>query len=616
MKLKSFRITNYKSIIDSGECRLLENDNITVLAGQNESGKSSILQALRDYHKNGISEEVRRLEEDFPSIKCTYLFEKGDKEAIIDSLRAKLNLPQSFEAYIIKMQEFTLTKTFKENNSATFDLEEGVFETLDQIRESEVVRLTNAKSDDAQLPDLKISEKDTIDEEKDDEDDEEKLEDSEESSKEEVDVTSKNFVWEIAFEIDYHLPTVIFFDDFCDLLPDKILISDLINSKEAANGYQAVKNIETILNENFTRLDTLGDALRHKAQSKYEKTITAKFNEKWTQKISEDDQAKIYIQYNQGKSTNGSYLNFFIETRDGELLAPKQRSQGFRWFLSFYLQLKAESERSKSLVILFDEPGLFLHSRAQNDMIKVFEELAEKNQIIYSTHSPYLIDTSKLHRIKLIINNKKYGTTIEKITTNKVTNPKDSLKPIVDAMGLEVANNFSTTKKRNVILEGISDMYYLEAFKKLLSVKGDYSFIPAMGAPNVHLLMELCIGWGLEWLIVFDEKGVNKEYNKIKKYFFNNSEEETSKKILKLNGFEGIEDLFDDADLKNLISTNTIQKGQSKSDFVMENGGKELVARLFLEKVQTNTLKRGELSDQTKRNFESIFQFIQEKFAI
>jgi predicted ATP-dependent endonuclease of OLD family len=595
MRLKSFRIKNYKSIVDSGECRLLDLDGITVLAGQNESGKSSILQALRDYHKDIISEEAIRLDGEVPEVSCTYLLEKDDFDTIISEIKEYAELPDSIVNFLSKLLEFTLIKVFEDRKAPTIRLSSDTVEKLEKIRQIEIS--SNLKAQNK-------TQTENSDEE-DEEDETEKL----------VTIDDDDFVDQIIYGLDANLPRVIFFDDFCDLLPDRILISDLVGRNSKASGYQAVKNMEVILMDDFTKLDTLGDARRQKAQSTYEKTITAKFNEKWTQKISEDDQAKIYIQYNQGKTTNGAYLNFFIETKDGEFLAPRQRSQGFRWFLSFYLQLKAESERNNSLIILFDEPGLFLHSRAQSDMVNVFEELSHKNQIIYSTHSPYLIDTSKLHRIKLVINSKEAGTTVEKITTGKVRNKKDSLKPIIDAMGLEVAHNFSTTKKRNVILEGITDFYYLEAFRRLLNIKSDFAFIPAMGAPNVHLLMELCIGWGLEWLIVFDAKGVTKEYNKIKKNYFGNNEDDAQQKILKLHGFDGIEDLFDDRDFHHLLQDVQLEPGKNKGDLIDSNGGKELVGRLFLEKVNTGEIKKSDLSSNTHDNFNNIFSFIQSKFS-
>ena len=50
MKLKSFRIFRYKSIVDSGECTL--SSDFTILIGKNESGKTAILEALRDFDRD------------------------------------------------------------------------------------------------------------------------------------------------------------------------------------------------------------------------------------------------------------------------------------------------------------------------------------------------------------------------------------------------------------------------------------------------------------------------------------------------------------------------------------------------------------------------------------
>jgi hypothetical protein len=156
----------------------------------------------------------------------------------------------------------------------------------------------------------------------------------------------------------------------------------------------------------------------------------------------------------------------------------------------------------------------------------------------------------------------------------------------------------------------------LEAFRKLLNKRAEFSFIPSMGVSNVHLLMELCIGWGLDWLIIFDAKGVTKEYNKIKREFFDNDEKEAKKKILILTDFDGIEDLFDEDDIGKLIKSNDFNRGQKRDLTIEANGGKELVARLFLEQVNTNKLKRTDFSDATLKNFNQIFDFIYEQFSI
>lgn len=620
MKLKSFRIKNYKSIVDSNECIISESDNITILAGQNESGKSSILQALRDYHNDSLSDEAIRIENEVPEITCSYIIEVGEHDIMINDLKEELPIPSAIEKYIRSLKEITFIKTFDDLESPKTFLIDKNKDSLEQILSKEIARKELSEinfQQDKIFIEGEDPENESEEEESKKDDSEEEKSDKEESGEEvgdEIGLRSKNYLEQLTYILDSMKPVVIFFDDFCDLLPDKILINDLTAKNKKAKGYQAGKNIETILKVNFTDLDKLGDSQRNRAQAQYHKLITANFNEKWTQKINENDKAKIHIKYEQGRAEKSAYLNFFIETKDEEFLPPRQRSQGFRWFLSFYLHLKAESERNNSLIILFDEPGLFLHSKAQNDMVKVFEELALKNQILYSTHSPYLIDTSKLHRIKLVLNTREFGTTIEKITTSKVKNQKDALKPIIDAIGLEIATNFSPAKRKNVILEGISDYYYFQSFKKILNIKEDYAFVPAMGCSNVHLLMELCIGWGLDWLIVFDDKGVTKEYNKIKKFYFNNNEEDARKKVFKLNGFEGIEELFDDSDMNKLISNVGFKNGSKKGDFVSENGGKELTARLFMEKITTDKYLKKDFTKSTIENFQKVFDFISNGF--
>ena len=81
MRLVSFRIKNYRSIIDSEIVKLSEFDNVSVLAGQNESGKSSLLTSLRDFENNEFdNDSIPFSTESNPiqSVSCTYKIEKSD----------------------------------------------------------------------------------------------------------------------------------------------------------------------------------------------------------------------------------------------------------------------------------------------------------------------------------------------------------------------------------------------------------------------------------------------------------------------------------------------------------------------------------------------------------
>ena len=83
------------------------------------------------------------------------------------------------------------------------------------------------------------------------------------------------------------------------------------------------------------------------------------------------------------------------------ILNSKSRSKGFQWYFSFYLIFLAESEEShKDAILLLDEPGLHLHPTAQQELISFFDELAERNMLIYTTHSPFLLDGDHIERIR------------------------------------------------------------------------------------------------------------------------------------------------------------------------------------------------------------------------
>ena len=86
MKLLSFRIFNYRSIIDSNWCEL-SSDNITGIIGQNESGKTSVLEALKSFHNGIVSHDIIRSDLSNPKVSCCFTiipgkFERNDNKYI------------------------------------------------------------------------------------------------------------------------------------------------------------------------------------------------------------------------------------------------------------------------------------------------------------------------------------------------------------------------------------------------------------------------------------------------------------------------------------------------------------------------------------------------------
>lgn len=574
MKLHSFEIKDYKSIKNSKKWFLSE-DWITILAWQNESWKTWILMALNDFISGSLTENHKRYDwNDYfsPIIVCNFSYSKGD----FDEFEKDFHFPISS---IVWDSLITMERNFK---TQSFDFEDEFKKNLIDNISSYIE--TWAEESETTLDETAIK-----------------------SSCEEI-------MNEVSIYIKWILPKVIYFDDFCDLLPDVIYLSDLEQNRTDLKWYQAVKNLESIEKINFIDWKSYGDQEITGKKNKHSKSISVDFWEFWSQRIDELTNPNVHIEYNQWRDDwKWPYLNFFIETNDWIRLFPSQRSQWFRWFLSFYIQLKAEKERNRDIVILFDEPWLYLHSKAQNDIKKVFEELAKKwAQIIYSTHSPYLIDWWNLNRIRLIINTKEEWTTIEKITTDKIKDKKETLKPIVDAMWLSLAHEFSPIYKNNIIVEWISDYYYFTAFKKLFDIQKEYLFIPSMWVSNIHLLMELCIWWWLNWTIVMDN---DKESQTARKKLEKNFKDIIENKIQFIDK-PWIEEMFDKKDLM-LVDNEIINKDtENLIETINTSIWKELFSRKFFEMVENWSITIDKISKNTHKDFQTVFTKIEEYLSI
>ncbi|MCL4405360.1 hypothetical protein M1295_02225, partial [Patescibacteria group bacterium] len=184
-----------------------------------------------------------------------------------------------------------------------------------------------------------------------------------EAAKEKYFVIADDGSSEVANLIWIYTPKIVFFDDFCDLLPDRIYISALNDKTTTTKGYKAVKNLEKILDIDLTLKDTETDAVRRTKEDKDNNEISIDFQKDWGQRIHGEN--KVLVKYNFEKRTGtgeaGSYINFFVETKEGQPLPPKQRSKGLIWFLSLWLELKAQDIEQTDLVLLLDEPDQHLH---------------------------------------------------------------------------------------------------------------------------------------------------------------------------------------------------------------------------------------------------------------
>ncbi len=414
------------------------------------------------------------------------------------------------------------------------------------------------------------------------------------------------------------LPIFEMFENFSSLLPNKIDIEDIESKSDNVQGVQGVKNflvIADLTTEDFPKNDE-NRIFANKIDQINEK-ITQDFQNFWQQEIGKNNKIKIHFEYKFHSSAEADkigkpFLAFYIRDQY-ERLYPKQRSEGVRWFLSFYIQIKASRIRSqeKGIVLLVDEPGNNLHAKAQEDVLKVFEESKNEITIIYATHCPHLLKIENVHRVLGVQRTDDYETSpTEVLGLHKIGSAKsDTFTALYTLMGARLSDQAIIKEKNNVLLEEMSAFYYLTAFRLLMNLQEEVSFLPATGANNLPQLANLFIGWGLDFVVVVDDDTKGREvYNTLKKNLFCDNEVEAGKKLYKNKKFQGIEDIFTKGDFKKYILENeSIQFEGNNSDYLKKNQeSKGILALKFKLKIENKEIKKEDLAVTTQKNIEEL----------
>ena len=315
---------------------------------------------------------------------------------------------------------------------------------------------------------------------------------------------------------------------------------------------------------------------------------------------------------------NSNVVSFSIQSSDGETLLLSERSNGLRWYLNTFIDALARGvSKKKNVVYLFDEPGTSLHVNAQKELLKLFHDLANKgNQVIYATHSPYMLDLRNdgIHRVRAVEKDASGYTYIYKTAYDAQLSPgsqKDTLAPIISALGMNLCDTFGPAKdKLNIVIEGVSDYIYISTIAKKLGYDlSKYYFIPSRGATNCINICAILYGWGCPFCAVFDydKEGVVKggevlrrefqfKFGKHYLYIKPVEQKDVEQHTYKSSPCE-IEDIVTRAELDEFV----------KSEGIAEKAGKTLIAKLFCNAVEAGTHTFGK---QCEENFKNLLDRI------
>lgn len=216
--------------------------------------------------------------------------------------------------------------------------------------------------------------------------------------------------------------------------------------------------------------------------------LTQKFKEWWKQ-------GSYVFRF----EADGEYFKIWVsDDKRPEAVELERRSTGLQWFLSFYLVFLVESQEAhKNAILLLDEAGLSLHPLAQKDLTTFFENLSETNQLIHTTHSPFLVDTNSIERVKVVyIDDNGYTIASSNLRAADDKLNEKSIYAVHAALGLSVSDVLLQGCKP-IIVEGPSDQHYFNGIKLFLTKQGKISpseeiiFIPSGGVRGVSGIVSL-----------------------------------------------------------------------------------------------------------------------------
>jgi len=242
--------------------------------------------------------------------------------------------------------------------------------------------------------------------------------------------------------------------------------------KSTINSDELLKRLFAILKIDLDEFDLLPPNKQHKELKNKLLRFSKELNKIWRQgnirleeNITENELHFVVTEYDENNEPIRS-------------ISPEDRSTGFTWFLSYFITLKylKQMNNEKSLILLLDDPAVYLHEIGKKDFLKVLNELTEDGiTVIYTTHDVSLIDETKIESVSLVVRGVN-ETTIK----HPWVNLKDCLiSPLYRELGVDklIFGNV----KDILFVEGISDKFILEGLQKIGVLDKKWHIYPLSG---------------------------------------------------------------------------------------------------------------------------------------
>jgi energy-coupling factor transporter ATP-binding protein EcfA2 len=517
MLLKKAQITNFRSAEDSGEFSL---DQVTCLVGKNEAGKSAILLALGALNPHPSTPLAFDKERDYPRRHLTaYEARHKDGEAIVVTTTWELEAPELAALHNAlgqgALKSSTVKITRRYNGTPTWTI------PLDNQKIIEIL-IKKHGFEETQLPALQAA-KDAADLA------------SKISTIPSLTPPQQEFVtWlngQKTFAASAHailapfFPAFMYFSNY-DRMEGAVQIEQLLTLKSNGQlnnddykGHRLFMEFFEYAGAPIEQIDavTTFETFNAKLQGA-SNNITDQILEYWTQ----NPDLSVNVTIDPGRTGDVAPLNTGKVARARiynnlhRVDTPfSERSAGFVWFFSFLIKFAQVKALGKPVILLLDEPGLTLHGKAQADLLRYFDEkLAPHHQIIYSTHSPFMVAPDKLLTARIVedpveVRGARRVPLGTKVREDVLSNDPDTLFPLQGALGFDLTQSLFIGK-HTLLVEGPSDILYLQALSHALKASGRvgldprWTLCPSGGIGNIRSFVSLFGGNKLDVAVLTD----------------------------------------------------------------------------------------------------------------
>lgn len=597
MIYKSFEIKNFKGIdkvsID------LTNNRIISLVGLNESGKTTIMQAINLFYGliKGNEPDEAALNKIRPKgaafsdsieISGRLIFEEEDKKKVLEywknelQKRNGLEFPTEF-AYTYKF-EFQLNTYNKTNRSCEFAIK------------------------------------------------------SSKASKSLHDTDYENWQKLLNFVKQNIVPEILYYEDFIFDIPDKIFFPKTgiaVNLEDPNEKQQAIwrlvlDDVIRTVHADMTIQTQVADKIEKDKEgvdnliSKMAGELDNKITKAWKELFSSAGKISFKeISLSCEQVENGVNLSFKVKTHSNQVLTVNEKSKGFKWFFAFLLFTEFRKNRTKNILFLLDEPASNLHSSAQAKLLNAINGLSDKSLVVYSTHSHHLINPNWLAGAYVVMNeyitqdnlsgdiNLQEGAKISAVKYyNYVGQGLGSdnvsyFQPILDALDYQP----STVEPIPdiVITEGKNDWYTFKYFEEVILTRNKkLNFYPGAGRDKLNEIIRLYLAWGKKFIVILDGDTPGQ---KSKEKYIKEFGEYVRDKIFTLKDIIGkpweTEDMLGVADQKIIYDTvygnGSYNKIKTDKSDKLKTNLNFAITQLQFQKQQVT------INEGAKKNFEKLF---------